>query len=81
MGPIPQITSVVIPEQHFLSSGIGSQNQKLLSLGSDGKARDQKQIYRLKETKSHWGLNPPPSQMRHPQHRTFMVNFFLNQKI
>ena len=25
-------------------------------------ARDQKQIYRLKETKSHWGLNPPPPQ-------------------
>ena len=24
------------------------------------KARDQKQIYRLNETKSHWGLNPPP---------------------
>ena len=32
--PIPQITSFVIPEQHFLSSGIWSQNQKLLSLGS-----------------------------------------------
>ena len=26
----------------------------------DSKARDQKQIYRLKETMSHWGLNPPP---------------------
>ena len=24
------------------------------------KARDQKQIYRLNETVSHWGLNPPP---------------------
>ena len=24
------------------------------------KARDQKQIYRLKETMSHWGSNPPP---------------------
>ena len=24
------------------------------------KARDQKQIYRLNETMSHWGLNPPP---------------------
>ena len=24
---------------------------------------------------------PPPSQMRHPQYRTFRVNFFLNQKI
>ena len=36
-GPIPQINSVVIPEQHFLSSGIGSQTQKLLSLGSDTK--------------------------------------------
>ena len=30
---IPQIASVVIPEENFLSYGIGSQNQKLLSLG------------------------------------------------
>ena len=37
MGPIPQIISVVIPEQHFLSAGIESQNQKLLPLGSDAK--------------------------------------------
>ena len=37
VGPIPQITCVVIPEQHFLCSGIGSQNQKLLPLGSDAK--------------------------------------------
>ena len=33
VGPIPHITSVVIPEQHFLSAGIESQNQELLSLG------------------------------------------------
>ena len=26
----------------------------------NNKARDQKQIYRLNETVSHWGLNPPP---------------------
>ena len=35
VGPIPQISSVVIPKQHFLSAGIESQNQKLLPLGSD----------------------------------------------
>ena len=37
LGSIPQITSVMIPEQHFLSAGIESQNQKLLPLGSDAK--------------------------------------------
>ena len=37
MGPIPQITSVLIPEQNFLSARIESQNQKLLPLGSDAK--------------------------------------------
>ena len=37
VGPIPQITSVVIPEQHFLSAGIEYQNQKVLPLGSDAK--------------------------------------------
>ena len=36
VGPISQITSVLIPEQHFLSSRI-SQNLKLLSLGLDAK--------------------------------------------
>ena len=35
VGPIPQITSVAIPEQHFLSAGIEYQNLKLLALGSD----------------------------------------------
>ena len=35
--PIPQITSVMIQEQHFLSAGIESQNQKLFPLGSDAK--------------------------------------------
>ena len=29
MGPILHITSIVIPEQHFLSAGIESQSQKL----------------------------------------------------
>ena len=38
--PILQITSVVIPEQHFLNSWIGSQNQKLLSMGSDSHSTD-----------------------------------------
>ena len=33
VGPILQITIIVIPEQHFLSALIES--QKLLSLGSD----------------------------------------------
>ena len=33
VGPIPQINRAVIPEQHFLSAGIESQNQELLSLG------------------------------------------------
>ena len=33
----PLLTSVVIPEQHFLSSGIGSQNLKLSWMGSDAK--------------------------------------------
>ena len=32
LGPIPQITSFIIPKQHNLSTGIESQNQKLLSL-------------------------------------------------
>ena len=31
-----------------------------LFLNASLKARDQKQIYRLKETMSHWGSNPPP---------------------
>ena len=35
--PIPQITSIMIPEEHFPSAGIESQNQKLLPLGSDAK--------------------------------------------
>ena len=29
MGPFSQNTSVIIPEQHFLSAGIESQKQKL----------------------------------------------------
>ena len=37
LGPIPQITCVMIPEQHFLSAGIEPQNQKLFPLGSDAK--------------------------------------------
>ena len=31
-----------------------------LEFDIENKARDQKQIYRLNETMSHWGLNPPP---------------------
>ena len=33
---------------------------KKLNLTDFCKTRDQKQIYRLNETMSHWGLNPPP---------------------
>ena len=40
------------------------------------KARDQKQIYRLNETMSHWGLNPPPSRMRHLKIGLFVSNLF-----
>ena len=41
------------------------------------KARDQKQIDRLYETKSHWGLDPPPpGQMRHLKNWTFGVILF-----
>ena len=41
------------------------------------KARDQKQIYRLNETMSHWGLNPPPpSRMRHLKNWHFCVKSF-----
>ena len=40
------------------------------------KAHDQKQIYRLNETKSHWGLNPPPlGRMRHLKSGHFGLNF------
>ena len=39
------------------------------------KARDQKQIYRLNETVSHWGFNPPPSRMRQLKFWTFWVKF------
>ena len=44
------------------------ENEKICGFFSSKKqpkARDQKQIYRLNETKSHWGLNPsPPARMR-----------------
>ena len=39
-------------------------------------ARDQKQIYRLNETMSHLGLNPPLSQMRHLKNWPFVSNLF-----
>ena len=52
------------------------ENIKIMS-----KARDQKQIYRLNETVSHWGLTPPPSQMRHLKNWPFCVKSFAMWKM